>query len=62
MPQIAVIDIGSNSIRMQISEILGKSYKIVEDYKEILRIGDEVFLRGEFSDRAVDDILNVLKK
>ena len=62
MPQIAVIDIGSNSIRMQISEVLGKSYKIVEDYKEILRIGDEVFLRGEFSDRAIDDILNVLKK
>jgi len=46
MPQIAVIDIGSNSIRMQISEVLGKSYKVVEDYKEILRIGDEVFLKG----------------
>jgi exopolyphosphatase/guanosine-5'-triphosphate,3'-diphosphate pyrophosphatase len=50
MPQIAVIDIGSNSIRMQISAVFGKSYKIIEDYKEILRIGDEVFLKGEFSD------------
>lgn len=62
MPQIAVIDIGSNSIRMQISEVFGKSYKIIEDYKEILRIGDEVFLKGEFSDGAIEDILSVLKK
>jgi exopolyphosphatase/guanosine-5'-triphosphate,3'-diphosphate pyrophosphatase len=62
MPQIAVIDIGSNSIRMQISEIFGKSYKIIEDYKEILRIGDEVFLKGELSNKAIEDILNALKK
>lgn len=62
MPQVAVIDIGSNSIRMQISEIFGKSYKVVEDYKETLRIGDEVFIKGNFSDRAIEDMLSVLKK
>jgi exopolyphosphatase/guanosine-5'-triphosphate,3'-diphosphate pyrophosphatase len=62
MPKIAVVDIGSNSIRTQISEIFGKSYKIIEDYKETLRIGDEVFLKGMFGEITVENILSVLRK
>ena len=62
MPKIAVVDIGSNSMRTQISEIFGKSYKTIEDYKETLRIGVEVFLKGMFSDRTVENILSVLRK
>jgi exopolyphosphatase/guanosine-5'-triphosphate,3'-diphosphate pyrophosphatase len=62
MPKIAVIDIGSNSIRMQMSSVLGKSYKIIEDYKELLRVGDDVFLNGYFSSNSIDEMIIVLKK
>ncbi|MDY6820240.1 MAG: Ppx/GppA phosphatase family protein [Deferribacterota bacterium] len=61
MSKIAVIDIGSNSVRMQISEVFGKSYKIVEDYKKILRIGDNVFQKGFFDEKSVDNLVIVLK-
>lgn len=58
---VAVIDIGSNSIRMQVSEIHGKSYSIIDEFKEVIRIGDEVFTTGYLSDLSVQLILNVLK-
>lgn len=45
-PVIAVIDIGSNSIRLQVVKSLEKSYKIIQDYREILRLGDCVFAKG----------------
>jgi len=40
---IAVIDLGSNSVRLQIATAYEKSYKIVSEYKEIIRIGDDLF-------------------
>ena len=61
MGNIAVIDIGSNSIRMQVSEFLEKSYRIVDDYKELTRIGDDVFEKGYFSEKTIRNIIDVLK-
>lgn len=60
-PIIAVIDIGSNSIRLQISQILDQSYKIIDEYKETVRIGDTVFETGIFSDESVETIYAILK-
>ena len=61
MGNIVVIDIGSNSIRMQVSEFLEKSYRIVDDYKELTRIGDDVFEKGCFSEKTIRKIIDVLK-
>lgn len=59
-PIIAVIDIGSNSIRLQISKVLDGAYKVIDDYKETVRIGDNVYRTGKFSDDAIDSIKQVL--
>lgn len=59
-PVIAVIDIGSNSIRLQISKVLDGTYKIIDDYKETARIGDNVYRTGAFSEDAIDSIRQVL--
>jgi exopolyphosphatase/guanosine-5'-triphosphate,3'-diphosphate pyrophosphatase len=62
MKNLAVIDIGSNSISLQISEIKGKSYDIIEDYKETIRIGEDVFKTGIISESTIQSIMAVLEK
>ncbi|RZD16121.1 MAG: Ppx/GppA family phosphatase [Candidatus Acididesulfobacter guangdongensis] len=62
MKNLAVIDIGSNSISLQISEIKGKSYDIIEDYKETIRIGEDVFKTGIISESTIQSIMTVLEK
>ncbi len=59
---IAVIDIGSNSIRLQVAKVLDRTYKIIEEYKETVRIGDNVFRTGEFSPEAISTITRILSR
>ncbi len=53
--KLAAIDIGSNAIRLQITRILphkeGLSYKILENIRFPLRLGDDAFRMGEISFR-----------
>ena len=57
---IAVIDIGSNSIRLQVSRVIDSTYKIINDYKATVRIGDNVYRTGKFSPEAIDTLIQVL--
>lgn len=61
--RVAVVDIGSNSLRLQISEVKDKSYKVLEDYKEMIRLGDTIFTLGYFdretTDKLIKSLLNV---
>lgn len=57
---IAVIDIGSNSIRLQVSRIIDKTYKVINEHKATVRIGDNVYKTGMFSEEAVETLLQVL--
>lgn len=57
---VAVVDIGSNSLRLQISEVKGKSYRILEDYKEMLRLGDAIYTVGYFTPEVIDRIVETL--
>ncbi len=58
---IAVVDIGSNSLRLQISEVKDKSYRILEDYKEMLRLGDAIYTQGYFTPDVIDRIVETMK-
>ena len=54
--KLAAIDIGSNAIRLQITRILphtegGLSYKILENIRFPLRLGDDAFRMGEITFR-----------
>ncbi|MHB1679441.1 MAG: Ppx/GppA phosphatase family protein [bacterium] len=59
MKNLAIIDVGSNSISLQIAEIKGKSYDIVEDYKDTVRLGDDVFKSGVISDSSIKSLIKV---
>ncbi|PLX70849.1 MAG: hypothetical protein C0602_04920 [Denitrovibrio sp.] len=57
---VAVVDIGSNSLRLQISEVKDKSYKILDDYKEMLRLGDSIYTVGYFTPEVINRIVETL--
>lgn len=59
-PVIAVIDIGSNSIRLQVSKIIDRTYKVIDELKQTVRIGDNVYRTGAFSEEAIETIVTVL--
>jgi len=54
---IAVIDLGSNSLRMQIVTVYEKSYKVISEYKELVRIGDDLFLNGKLTKDSIEKIM-----
>lgn len=62
MAKLAVIDIGTNSIHMVLAEILpDASYKILDRYKDMTRLGNGAFTTRRLSDEAVVRGLDVLK-
>ena len=62
MAKLAVIDIGTNSIHMVLAEILpDASYKILDRFKDMTRLGDGAFTTKRLSDDAVARALDILK-
>ena len=62
MAKLAVIDIGTNSIHMVLAEILpDASYKILDRFKDMTRLGNGAFESRRLSDEAISRALGVLK-
>ncbi|MBH0192872.1 MAG: exopolyphosphatase, partial [Nitrospira sp.] len=62
MAKLAVIDIGTNSIHLVLAEILpDASYKILDRFKDMTRLGDGAFATRRLSDAAIARALNTLK-
>jgi exopolyphosphatase/pppGpp-phosphohydrolase len=60
--KLAVIDIGTNSIHMVLAEILpDASFKILDRFKDMTRLGNGVFATKRLSDEAMTRALEVLK-
>lgn len=62
MAKLAVIDIGTNSIHMVLAEILpDASYKILDRFKDMTRLGNGAFAARRLSDEAMGRAVGVLK-
>ena len=62
MAKLAVIDIGTNSIHMVLAEILpDSSYKILDRFKDMTRLGNGAFAARRLSDEAIGRAVGVLK-
>lgn len=60
--KLAVIDIGTNSIHMVLAEILpDASYKILDRFKDMTRLGDGAFGVRRLSEQAIVRALDILK-
>ncbi|HMV57783.1 MAG: Ppx/GppA family phosphatase [Nitrospira sp.] len=62
MPKLAVLDIGTNSIHMVLAEVQPDySYKILDRFKDMTRLGDGVFTSRRLSDQAMMRGLEVIR-
>ncbi len=50
--RLAAIDIGTNSIRCIVVEASGSSYRILDDEKETVRLGEGIAASGAISEAA----------
>lgn len=60
--KIAVIDLGTNSLRLQIFEILDGQFELVDDIKEIIRLGDDIYTAGKILPKSLDNLIRLLKE
>src|SRR5207245_10853414 len=62
MRKLALLDIGSNSIHMILTEIQPDlSYKILDRIKDVPRLGEETFQTGQFSPDAIATGISVVR-
>jgi exopolyphosphatase / guanosine-5'-triphosphate,3'-diphosphate pyrophosphatase len=61
MPRFAAIDIGSNSVRMEVAEISTKTRVLVSERK-VTRLGASVFRTGRVSPEAIDLVCAILSE
>lgn len=63
MPRYAAIDIGSNSVRMQVAEIgPAQPLSVLAADREVTRLGSSVFRDGRISEQAMDTVTAVLAR
>ena len=62
MPKLAVLDIGTNSIHMVLAEVYPDfTYKVLDRFKDITRLGDGVFTSRRLSSQAMTRGIEVIK-
>ena len=63
MPRYAAVDIGSNSVRMQVAEISpGAPTKILAAERQVTRLGASVFQSGRIAPEAMEYLAGILAK
>lgn len=61
MPTIAAIDVGSNALRLAVGNVDGeRRLTILENLREPVRLGADVFTRGTLSDESIERAVQAL--
>jgi len=58
----AVIDVGSNSLKLVIGEKAGDEIKILESLKNVVPIGRNTFFRGRIAQETINQTISILEK
>jgi len=61
VPYYAALDLGTNNCRLLIATPAGTSFRVVEAYSRIVRLGEGLSQSGRLSDAAMDRALAALK-
>src|SRR3989449_9574320 len=62
MPTFAAVDIGSNSVRLEIATLHGRSLREIHEDREVTRLGESVFRSGFLSPGAMEETVKVLRR
>ncbi len=60
--KIAIIDLGSNSVRMNILEVHGGEFKLIEQFKEIVRLSEGMGAEKTLKPNAIAKMLDVMRE
>jgi exopolyphosphatase/guanosine-5'-triphosphate,3'-diphosphate pyrophosphatase len=62
-PRIAAIDVGSNSVRLVVAEVLPSGgYRVLDEERENTRLAASMVATGELSPAAVETTINALRR
>jgi exopolyphosphatase/guanosine-5'-triphosphate,3'-diphosphate pyrophosphatase len=61
LKNVAVIDIGSNSVRLVLFEITATGFKVIDDMKETVRLGEDLEKDGLIKETAIGRTIKTLK-
>src|SRR5450631_2692145 len=62
MPTFAAVDIGSNSVRLKIARLTGRTLREIHEDREVTRLGESVFRDGFLSPEAISNTVKVLRR
>src|SRR5258707_2138667 len=62
MPTLAAVDIGSNSVRLKISRLSGRSLREIHEDRQVTRLGEGVFRTGLLTPEAIADTVKVSRR
>ncbi len=62
MPTFAAVDIGANSVRLEIARLLRHRLEIIHTDREVTRLGESVFRSGQLSTDAMAHTIQVLRR
>ena len=62
MPTLAAVDIGSNSVRLKISRLSGRSLREIHEDRQVTRLGDGAFRTGLLTPEAIAETVKVLRR
>jgi exopolyphosphatase / guanosine-5'-triphosphate,3'-diphosphate pyrophosphatase len=62
MPVFAAVDIGSNSVRLKIARLVRHRLQVIEEDREVTRLGEGVFANGQLTPQAVARTVKVLQR
>jgi exopolyphosphatase/guanosine-5'-triphosphate,3'-diphosphate pyrophosphatase len=62
MPTFAAVDIGANSVRLKIAQLIKGRLKVLHEDREVTRLGQSVFSAGILSSNAMAHTIRVLQR
>ncbi len=62
MPTFAAVDIGANSVRLKIAQLIKGRLKVLHEDREVTRLGQSVFASGVLSSDAMAHTIRVLQR
>src|SRR6185437_8097621 len=60
MARYAAVDIGSNSVRLEVAEVIGGATRILASERQVTRLGASVFREGRVSPEALEALCGML--
>src|SRR5207244_7883654 len=62
MPVFAAVDIGANSVRLKIAELIRRKFKVIHEDREVTRLGESVFRNNVLAPDAMAHTVKVLTR